>query len=287
MKAVPIPTANLEVVRQNRFGLDDDDDEYISDKQIEKDWPEDLDENLGATEEEWEWLQSQVPIMAAKHICCAQTHKLMKCPAMVTTTKKTYERDFVFDWVAKNGTDPLKLDPVDPNEIVPNKAVWKIIRKFVKETRKEKKEKEQGGGGGNNNTNGAADSKTTPTSSGNDKAEDYKNEQAARERELRAAKSAKRNQLKKAAEEMEAVEAKMRNQMKSLRAEMRASRALRQSQRKSRKKLRESQRATGPTGEMKADDGGGGAAMGYLMRSAGGGGLHDDDGHFEGDEIYR
>ena len=51
--------------------------------------------------------------------------------------------------------------------------------------------------------------------------------------------------------------------------------------------MRESERATGPTGEMKADDGGGGAAMGYLMRSAGGGGLHDDDGHFEGDEIYR
>ena len=161
----------------------------------------------------------------------------------------------------------------------------------MKATRRDKKKKSKKGGGKKSDTaskGGASspaekDSKAVPASTG-DKAEDYRNEQAAREREKNELLAVKRKQLKKAAEEMEAVEAKMRNQMASLRNELRASRALRQSQRKSRK------RAAGPTGannlkDAKGDDGGStGAALGYLMRSAVGGGI-EDDGHFEGDDV--
>ena len=182
----------------------------------------------------------------------------MKCPAMCLTTKKTYERDFIIDWVAKNGNDPLHLDPVDSSrDIAPNLRIYKIVKRFCKETLKDKGKKSNAGGGeSGDKMSFGCDAKAEPTS--NDaKAEDYRNEQAAREKERVAALSAKRNQLKRAAEEMEAVEAKMRNQMTSLRNELRASRALRQSQRKSVRNRRNSPskllRRRTPVGSLEAE----------------------------------
>ena len=314
---VPIPVPNLEIVKQNKFGCDDDDPEYESD--MESEYPEDIDENLGVSAEEWLWLQTQVPIMYAKHICCAQTHKLMKCPATVLTTNKVYERDFILDWVARNKNDPLHLDPLELNQVVPNKKTWKIIRKFVKETRRDKGKK--GGKKGEesetkvDNDNGK-DSRSAATS---DAAEDYRNEQAAREREHAELMAEKRRALQKASDEMKAVEDKMRSQMRSpptfcehffrssalhctamaldrhscavlcnfmtgLRSELRASRALRKSKREADRKSRRSAgpRSTTHLLDEKREEGGG--AIDYLMRSAGGGGIDDDDDFlFEGD----
>ena len=61
-------------------------------------------------------------------LVCPITRRLMRSPALVATTGRSYEREDLVRWVRANGTDPVDVTVrVSTDELVPNLALRSSI----------------------------------------------------------------------------------------------------------------------------------------------------------------
>ena len=67
-------------------------------------------------------------------LVCPITQELMREPALVTTSGRTYERSAIDRWIREHGTDPLqRSNSLRLEDLAPNLAVRQMVEEFARE----------------------------------------------------------------------------------------------------------------------------------------------------------
>jgi len=64
-------------------------------------------------------------------LCCPITNEVMRCPALLTLTGRTYELAAIKWWIVGNGTCPGTRRPASERDLVPNLAIRKMIQYWI------------------------------------------------------------------------------------------------------------------------------------------------------------